>query len=174
MDTTGIVALLQQRVPTIAAFYINNKPLEELSSPIGFLFGAVSGTDTMNSLAGPVLGQVFDVPNGTYEAVLANLTNPSVLRARLANVPVRANSYHGVPAYTLRELFIVSNEPTAAFTGSFVDGRIRGGLSEKFPNDFEVSMDDLNANAMCMYNDWKVQQHLSELRSLVQPRSVLV
>ena len=72
VDTTGIVTLLQKKVPKIVAFYNNNDPLESLSSIFAYLFGVEVTTDTMNSLEGWELGQVFD--GGVYEEVLANLT----------------------------------------------------------------------------------------------------
>merc|ERR1711998_57314 len=55
LDTTGIVALLQQNVSSIIAFYNNNNDLRVLNSSLAFLFGESTVTDSMNSLEGPEL-----------------------------------------------------------------------------------------------------------------------
>jgi hypothetical protein len=108
VDTTGIVTLLQKKVPRILAFYNNNEPLSTLNSTFADLFGVEVSTDTMNSLEGASLAQVFN--ESLFDGVIGNLTDGSVLRARLDNVQVQANSYLGVESYELEELIIFSNE----------------------------------------------------------------
>jgi len=62
LDTTGIVPHLREKVDTIIASYNNNNALEDLNSTFAFLFGVTTNTDTMNSLEGPTLAQVFFRP----------------------------------------------------------------------------------------------------------------
>ena len=113
VDTTGIVTLLQKKVPKIVAFYNNNDPLESLSSIFAYLFGVEVTTDTMNSLEGWELGQVFD--GGVYEEVLANLADPTILREHLTGGQVMDNEYLGVGSYVLEGIMIFSNEYSDEF-----------------------------------------------------------
>merc|ERR1712061_168695 len=107
-------ALLQRNKSRIIAFYSNNDALASVAQPqselasIAYLFGVAVGTDNMNSGAGPRLTQVF--PSALYAEVMRNLTDPSLLRARLSHVPVLANAYLRVSAGTLEELLLFSNE----------------------------------------------------------------
>ena len=107
-DTTGIVAHLRTRSDAVIAFYNNNDDLHALNATLAYLFGVPTTTNNMNVLEGPNLAQVF--PPDLYAEAIANLTNPSLLRARLTNVSVLANAYLGVEAYTLKELLVVSNQ----------------------------------------------------------------
>ena len=144
-------------------FYNNNNDLEDLAAPWSFLFGVLgSGTDTMNHLEGPTLGQVF-ADSGAWNEVYANLTNGSVLRARLTNVAVRENTYLGVPAYTLDSLVILSNQYSDTFINSFADAEIKSNLDPHFPNTFDVALPTLDANVLCMMQDWKVGQYKGEI-----------
>ena len=43
VDTTGVVAHLQQQTSSIVTFYNNNDDLTELSAPWSFLFGVMGG-----------------------------------------------------------------------------------------------------------------------------------
>jgi len=165
VDTTGIVTLLQQQTDTIVSFYNNNDPLATLNSTFADLFGVDVATDTMNSLEGSVLGQVFD--EELFPAVIANLTDGNVLRARLSNVKVRDNSFLNVKRYVVKELIIFSNEYSDEFVDSFQDASIKANLDKEWPNSFPVSMPVLDANMLCMFNDWKVQKYKEELEAVI-------
>lgn len=56
IDTTGIIALLEQRADNIIAFYNNNVPLSQMNSSIAYLFGVDTKTNVVNSLKGSVFG----------------------------------------------------------------------------------------------------------------------
>lgn len=73
VDTSGIAALLRRRVKRIVAFENKNSDLRQINATYAFLFGVDTPTDTMNSLQGPALAQVF--PAELYPAVIANLTD---------------------------------------------------------------------------------------------------
>lgn len=163
VDTTGIVAHLQQGTSSIIAFYSNNEDLEDICSPLAYLFGDSSyNTDSMNHLEGPVLGQVF-ADTSLFSDVLANLTNPSILRARLTSVTVMDNAYLGISGYTLDSLLIFSNQYSENFVGSFEDEDIAENLDANFPNKFPVALPTLDANMLCMFNDYKVQMYKDEI-----------
>ena len=102
-----------------------------------------------------------------YSSVIANLTDGSVLRARLSNVLVLANPFLGVAPYTLSELLIFSNERSETFVDSFTDAGIKENLAEEFPNGFPVSVPVLDANVMCMFSDYKVGLYEGELREVL-------
>lgn len=76
IDTTGIIALLEQRADNIIAFYNNNVPLSQMNSSIAYLFGVDTKTNVVNSLKGSKLTQVFG--SDLYPVVIANLTNKQV------------------------------------------------------------------------------------------------
>lgn len=165
VDTTGVVHHLQQQTNSIVAFYNNNNDLTELSAPWSFLFGVLGGgTDTMNHLEGPVLGQVF-ADSSLWEVVYTNLTDPNILRASLKNVEVMANEYLGTTAYTLDSLFIISNQYSDVFVDTFEDTQIKSNLDANFPNKFDVALPTLDANVLCMMQDWKVQTYKGELQA---------
>lgn len=164
LDTTGIVSHLQRRRRVVVAFYTNNDDLVALSSTVAYLFGVQVPTDSENSLEGPALAQVFNA--SYFPDVMRNLTDPSLLRARLNSLPVLENSFLGVPEYTLDTLLIFSNQYSDAFLGSFHDTRIAQRLKPDWPNKFPVGMPTLDANMLCIFQEWKVQVHVQELRSL--------
>ena len=171
VDTTGIVSLLQRKEQSIVAFYNNNDNLtaagtqNEIAS-IAYLFGFNTTTDTQNSLAGPVLTQVFDT--ALYRPVITNLTDGGNLLAHLRNVPVQDNTYLGVQQYVLKDLYILSSQPTGEFLGMFTDSRIRANASPLFPNRFPLAMDTFNANLLCEYERFKLTKHWDEIASVFQ------
>jgi hypothetical protein len=165
VDTTGIVSLLQRKTDKIVAFYNNNDPLATLNSTFSDLFGIESTTDSMNSLEGYELGQVFD--SQLWPGVIANMTDGSILRARLSNVEVKANAFLGVEAYTLKELVIFSNEYSDAFLDTFTDTQIKENLDAMWPNQFPVSVPVLDANTMCMFASWKTGIYKDELAEVL-------
>lgn len=164
VDTTGIVAHLQQRRPRILAFYHDNNQLQDMPSPLAYLFGHAVKTDSMNSKEGPRLAQVF--PTALFDSVLRNLTDPSMLRARLTNVPVLPNSYFGVPGYTLDELLILGNERSDAFLKTF-GSEVSASVSHDFPNRFKGGMDALNANLLCMFTQWRLSNAWADIQSII-------
>jgi len=165
IDTTGIVAQLQQRTEHIIAFYNNNDNLEALNSTIAYLFGVAVDTDSQNAVEGPTLDQVFD--SSLYNATIANLTDPSILRAMHVSLAVRDNAYLGVKAYTVSTLMILSNQYSDDFLDT-VDSTIKGKLSTKWPNSFPISMGTLDANMLCTMQGWKVQRYASEINAVVE------
>ena len=171
VDTTGIVAMLQRGVSRILALYNNNDDLAHAArdknhsqseqASVAYLFGVDVVTDSMNSLAGPKLTQVF--PANLYPAVIANLTNGQNF-ARLVNVPVYANHYLGIAAnFTLDELIITANQPSDNFLDSFADTRIRAAVNPLWPNRMPLGLSAFDANLMCQFERWKLQQHRERL-----------
>lgn len=165
LDTTGIVALLKQKTKSIIAFYNNNDDLSDLNSTLAYLFGVSTTTNSQNSLEGPALGKVFTSEN--FDSIIANLTNPSILRAHAVGLEVLDNEYFGVEAYTLKNLYILSNQYSKPFVDSFVDKDVANGLSKDFPNKFAVGMPTLDANVLCMFNQWKLQKYEDEITELI-------
>lgn len=173
VDTTGIVALLKRNRSRILAFYNNNdalapstQPQSELSS-IAYLFGVLVMADTMNSLEGPRLAQVF--PSALYADVIGNLSNPALLRARLSDVPVLANPYLGVAAGNLDELLIISNERSDLFINTFADPEIRARVSPDFPNRMPVGVGVFEANLLCEFKRWQVMNHAEDIFQVIGP-----
>lgn len=168
VDPTAITALLQHKTGRILMMYNVNTFLTSNDAGLAWLFGRdPSATKNVSHLVlhGPVLGKVF--ANGdVYDEVYANLTDPSIMMARLQNVEVQKNPYLGVEAYTLKELMILSNEFSKEFTESFIDKSIPAHLSANFPTNYGMTMTDLEANTMCMFEDWKVQRHLQAIREV--------
>lgn len=72
-----------------------------------------------------------------YAPVIANLTNTSRLLARLTSIPVLANSYLGIPAYTLDEILILSNARAPSFLTAFEDSRVSAAVSSQWPDRSE-------------------------------------
>ena len=144
------------------AFENKNSDLRSVNSTYAFLFGIRTNTDTMNSLEGPLLGQVF--PSDLFDDVIANLTNQSKLFAELHNVPVLSNSYFGIDEpYILEYLLIVANQRSEVFLDEFADSSIRARLDPRWPNRFEVAMPTLDANTLCVFNGWKVNRLRKQL-----------
>ena len=158
VDTTGLVGLLQQRTEHIIAFYNNNVPLSKVRSPIAYLFGVDTTTDSMNSLLGPSLSQMF--PSELYPNVIANLTNPKNAKAHLEGVNVIPNQM-GVEPYVVKSLIIFSNLMNDGFI--LDDRRILSRLSTNWPDRYAFSPPELDANALCMFNDWKVRSNREAL-----------
>jgi hypothetical protein len=174
VDTTGAVALLQRRATRILLLYDNNDALapagagdknQSEAASLAYLFGVPTPTDTMNSLAGPELTQVFDA--ALWPSVYANLTDGSVLRARLTGVAVRPNAYLGVESFVVDELIILSNENSEAFLSSFVDPAVRAHLSPEWPNRFPIGMSAFDANLLCEFERWKLARYRDEISSLL-------
>jgi len=166
IDTTGITSHLRTKERSIVSFYNNNDDLRTLNSTIAFLFGSSTSTDTMNALEGAVLGQVFD--ESLYEGVIRNLTDPDVLRARLRNVQVKNNSYMGVQAYVLEELYLVSNQYTKQFLDTFNDSKVPAGIADGWPNNMPVGFDTFNSNMLCLFSQWKIRTFMQELKALFE------
>mmetsp|Transcript_27274 Transcript_27274/g.47280 ORF Transcript_27274/g.47280 Transcript_27274/m.47280 type:complete len:353 (+) Transcript_27274:211-1269(+) len=157
IDTTGLVGLLQQQTEHIIAFYNNNAQISKIRSPIAYLFGVDATTDSMNSLLGPSLSQVF--PSELYPNVIANLTNPKVGMAHLRGINVLPNQM-GVEPYVIKNLVIFSNGKNDNF---ILEERIMSELSPSWPDRYLFSPPQLDANALCMFNDWKVRSHREDL-----------
>jgi hypothetical protein len=172
VDTTGIVSLLQRRVRRILAFYGNNDCLKDVgtetqceTASIAFLFGESRKADSMNSLLGPKLTQVFS--NVLYNDAIRNLTDPNVLRARFTNVEVIANANLEVEAYTVEELIIISNSRSQAFVDTFTDSKVRNGLDDAWPDRMPIGMNPFDANMLCEFNWWKLHKYADEVKSLI-------
>ena len=161
VDTTGIVGLLQKQTDHIIAFYNNNIPLSELESPIAYLFGVNVTTDSMNRIFGPKLSQVFD--SDLYAGVISNLTNSKVGIANLKDVNVFSNEVMGVESYVINNLIIVSNIMNDGF--ELDDSRIMKRLSSSWPDNYMFVPPELDANTLCLFNDWKVRND----RELIEP-----
>ena len=161
VDTTGAVALLQRQKKHILLNYVNNDQIapvavgrqSELAS-FAFLFGVDAKTDTMNSLPGPELMQVFD--SELFPGVLANLTNGSRLLARLENVHVRANSYLGVASYVIEDLLIMSNARSQEFLDSFHDSKVAASVAADWPDRMPTGFGTLESNLLCEFERWKL------------------
>jgi hypothetical protein len=173
VDTTGIVSLLQRGHRRILASYNNNDALALPTAPqaesasLAFLFGVVEPTDAMNGLPGPTLLQIF--PAALYPAVLANLTDPASLFARLSDVPVLRNDYLGVPAGTLERLLIVSNGRSDEFLHSFADARIAKAVAPAWPDRMATGVSPVEANLLCQLQRWKLTRHETAVRELFAP-----
>ena len=154
IDTTGIIALLEQRADNIIAFYNNNVPLSQMNSSIAYLFGVDTKTNVVNSLKGSKLTQVF----GSDLYPVDRESN------KLKDVEVLPNDV-GVAPYTLRGLIIVSNGGNDAFR--LDDRRILECLSPKWPDDFAHSLPELDSNLLCMYNDFKVRHNRDTLDGML-------
>lgn len=164
VDTTGIVTYLQDKFDAIVLFYNDNNNLHSQNASLAFLFGVDSTTNSMNSVEGPTLEQVFETE--LYDVMMANLTTSST-RAHFENVSVLENTYLGVEAYTLRHLYILSNQYTDAFVDTFEDAEIASHLTDQWPNGFSVGMDTFSANMLCLYNQWKVEQYGDDIRRVI-------
>lgn len=155
VDTTGVIGLLQKQSQNIIAFYNNNAPLSEVLSPIAYLFGIEASTDSMNSLLGPSLSRVF--PSGLYADTIANLTNPKIGMAHLREVNVLSNQIMGVEPHVIKNLVIFSNAKNDNFI--LEDPRIMSQLSSSWPDRHLFSPPQLDANVLCIFNDWKVRNY---------------
>jgi len=155
VDTTGIVNLLLKKKSRIVAFYNNNQDLTEITSPISYLFGVNGNSNAENNIEGPAFNKVF--PSDLYNEVSSNLTTSATGVAILRDVPVLANDFFGVEAYTLDELIIIISNPVSqeVFMNQFEDKeRISAALDSRFPTYFQVSLPDLDANVLCLYEQW--------------------
>lgn len=163
VDTTGITGLLQKQTDHIIAFYNNNIPLSKLESPIAYLFGVDVPTDLMNSLLGPSLSQVFD--SDLYPSVISNMTNSKVGIAHLQGVDVLSNEIMGVESYVIKNLIIVSNIMNDGF--ELDDSRIMKRLSSSWPDSYMFVPPEVDANILCMFNDWKVRNNHELFESIL-------
>jgi len=82
---------------------------------------------------------------------------------------VRESPFHGVEAYTLENLYIVSLEKSQEFLDAFADPEVAKHVPDEWPNHFPVSMDAFSANLMCSFSNWKVSTHWSELAEVLGP-----
>ena len=171
LDTTGIVSTLQRGAARVLAQYNNNDDLSHAAgdkahpqseqASLAYLFGVSVPTDTMNSLAGPQLTQVF--PSALYAGVLANLTGGQNF-ARLVNVPVLANAYLGVAtSYTLEELIITANQPSETFLDFFADPQVKAKVNPLWPDRMPLGLSTFDANLMCAFERFKLQAHKEEI-----------
>ena len=175
VDSSSVVALLRRRVGRIFLSYNNNDDLrpadrgpQSESASVAYLFGVPQPTDSMNSLPGPALLRVFDP--SLYPAVIANLTDPTVMRARLTNVVVQENAYLDVPRYVLDELYILSNQrPADGFFESFADPAVRAHIDPRWPNRIPVGLSAFDANLLCQFGRWKLRRYDAELRAFFHP-----
>jgi hypothetical protein len=178
VDSSGIVAQLQQGVRNIFAVYVVNDCLKHNAtstnqcseSTLAYLFGKDVPADSMNSISGPELNQVFET--SLWDGVLSNLTNASRLMVSLQNVKVLENSYLGITSYTVDQLMILSNARSDEFVNSFKDHKIKKHLSKKWPDRLPVSMDSFHANMMCHYQWWKLEQHADAIKDFFPKTSV--
>jgi len=173
IDSSGIVAQLQNAVRRIFAVYACNDcllPADEKAqcqtASFAYLFGHEVKTDDINSLAGPKLTQVFD--SSLYDEVMANLTNPDILLARLRNVKVAKNEYLGINPYTIDEIMILSNAGSAQFVEGFTDPVIKQHIAADWPDRMAISMDEFNANMLCEYERYKLAVHEAEIKAFFQ------
>lgn len=130
------------------------------NSTYAYLFGVATPTDTMNSLEGPHLAQVF--PSLHWPAVITNLTDGSRLHAMLTDLEVLENRYFGVAAYRLESLTIISNQNSAPFLAG-LRPEVRAAVDPRWPNTFGVGMPTLDANLLCVFQGWKVKRLASVL-----------
>ena len=145
------------------AFYNNNVPLELVSSPIAYLFGVDTITDTHNSLKGPVLSHLF--PSNLYHDVIRNLTDPNIGVAHLENINIVQNRL-GVEPYKILSLTIVSNAKMSSF--QFNDERISQRISSRWPDHYPFGLPVLEANALCAFSDYKVKELLKGPNNILQ------
>ena len=127
------------------------------NSTFAYLFGVETVTDTMNSLEGPALAQVFEDGPNLYPSVIANLTNGRLV-ATLRNVRVKANPYFGIAAYTLEQIVIVANQPSKEFFAAFEDKAIPQKLDKRWPASFPLGLPPLDANMLCVFQGWKLKR----------------
>ena len=65
----------------------------------------------------------------------------------------------------LDSLVIISNQYSDQFIDSFTDSDIKSNLDSNFPNKFDVALPTLDANMLCMMQDYKVQKYSAELKT---------
>mmetsp|Transcript_11524 Transcript_11524/g.24618 ORF Transcript_11524/g.24618 Transcript_11524/m.24618 type:complete len:308 (+) Transcript_11524:2904-3827(+) len=159
IDTTGLIGLLQHQKENIILFYNNNVPLSQIQSPIAYLFGVDTATDSMNGLLGPSLSQVF--PSVLYPEVIANLTNPKVGIAHLRGIHVLPNRIMGVEPYIIGSFVVFSNAKNDNFV--LEDEMTSSQLSPSWPDRYMFAPPRLDANVLCMFSDWKVRNYREEL-----------
>lgn len=162
VDTTGIVGLLHKQADNMIIFYNNNIPLSQLQSPISYLFGVETSTDSLNSLKGPELSQIF--PTHLYPEVIANLTDRNNGVALLSDTKILPNKL-GVQPYVVKSIVIFSNGHNIDF--SFDDERIMSNLSPDWPDRYSFFPPQLDANLLCSFSDWKVRRYRAFLDPLL-------
>lgn len=162
VDTTGIVGLLHKQADNMIIFYNNNIPLSQLQSPISYLFGVETSTDSLNSLKGPELSQIF--PTHLYPEVFANLTDRNNGVALLSDIKILPNKL-GVQPYIVKSIVIFSNGYNVDF--SFDDERIMNNLSSDWPDRYSFFPPKLDANLLCSFSDWKVRRYRAFLDPLL-------
>jgi hypothetical protein len=167
VDTSGISVLLRRRVDRMVVFLNKNSDLAAVNSTVSYLFGVATPTDTMNSLQGPALAQVFEA--ALFPEVIKNLTHPARLFASLSHVRVQRNEYFGVEPYVLSKLLIISNQYSDVFLDEFRDPEVREKLDPRWPNKFEVGMPTFDANLMCVFAGWKVNRYAAQLQQVFRP-----
>ena len=68
--------------------------------------------------------------------------------------------------------FLLANNFPIPSSCSFEDPDISNNLSSDFPNTFAVSMPTLDANVLCMFNDWKIQRYSDEISTALEAATV--
>ena len=164
-DTTGIVNLLRRRASRIIAFYVVNHDLADVNCTIGYLFGRQDcTTDPEDCWGGPTLSQVF--PSDLYEDTIAKLKDPTVLHVRHRNVLVMPNAFFGVEPYVMDDLLIISNQYAEAFVSGF-SAPVKKAIDKDWPNKYAVGMTTFDANLLCMFQWWKIDQMASTIRAVL-------
>jgi len=170
VDISGITTLLQKRAEHVIAFDNDEGDETQKIWMYRTLFGQNRGRighhDSM--IGGAENTQVF--PQQYASAVIANLTNPKVMRAILHDVPVLRNDWLGIAPYTLKTLIIFSNMYSEEFVDSFTDKRIKPNLPKGFPTGFTFGTNHLEANMFCVLQPWKLAKYKEEISSVVHGR----
>ncbi len=165
IDALALSPLLRRRVSTVIAFVNVPEDLHAVSGQLASYFGIRNHTLSTSMLEGPELAQVF--PSELWETVYGGLLSaePSV---HLQNVSVRANAYLEVQAYQLDSLIVLSSQRSEAFLAEMdaVDPLVRARLHPGWPAAMPLEgMSNLDANTMCVYNQWSVDRMLQKLES---------
>ena len=156
VDTSGVTILLRRRVDRMVVMLNKNSDLREVNSTLAYLFGVATPTDTMNTLEGPALAQVF-VDSQLFDGVIANLTDGARLFASLSDVRIKQNDYFGVSEYVASKILFISNQFSEEFIGEFApQSGVKQKVDPRWPNKFEIGMSTFDANLMCVFAGWKV------------------
>ena len=168
IEATGIVPLIRHSLKKIIVFVNVPKALEEAPATLSFLFG-VSGISGYGKWPGKALLHIL--PSEAWAEVYKNLTGPTVT-AQLRNVQVLDNTYLGVESYMLEELLILGNQRSEAFLQLLPDrNAVVNAISKDWPLGMAVGMSAIEANLLCGFNQWKVNQNEAVIRDMLGPDS---